>query len=118
MSKIGWLTCFFTATIGFDVESGNDFESFLFKSTIGYERQPQVADSNQNHWLQAAGTYSSKSVSKVLRLRIRDRGCRTGQGSQVFAELSGFNARDFGEHLAGDGLDFVVFEPRQAAQIK
>ena len=37
---------------------------------------------------------------------------------QIFAKLGWLYPRDFGQHLAGDGLNFVILQPGQAAQVK
>src|SRR5262249_53625880 len=44
-------------------------------------------------------------------------GAELPEVSEVFAKLSGFHAGDFGERFAGDGLNFVVPQPRQTTQV-
>src|SRR6266404_6273154 len=79
----------------------------------------RMADAHQNDRLQArrpqfVGNHLRKT-SDIVPETSRAKLAKVGE---VFAQLSGFDAGDFGKRFAGDSSEVVIFEPDQAAQIE
>jgi len=109
---------FFALAVGFHVESGDDFEAFLFEAFVGKKREAEVADTDENDRLQAGRAEQvGNHFAELLNVVTESASAELAEVSEVFAELSGFDAGGFGEGFAGDGADVVLFETLQATEI-
>jgi len=94
---------------GLDVERRNDLESLLFKSAIRKERQTEIADTDENHRLEAR---RAELVGNHLRQRgyliTETARAELAEVSEILSELGGFDARDFREGFARNSLNIVI----------
>ena len=109
---------FVAGAAGVGVEGGDDLKAFLFKAAIGEQGQTEVADADENDGLQSGGAeFFGDAAGEFGDVIAEAAGAEGAKAGQIFAELGGFYAGRLGQRLAGDGIEAVLFETGQAAQI-
>ncbi len=115
---MGWVIFLSRLRLGVNVERGDDFKAFLFKTAIGEQREAEIADADEHDRLQAFGAeLVGDHLRQLLDIVAEAARAELAEIGEVLAKLGGLDARDLGQRLAGDGADGVVLQPRQAAQI-
>src|SRR5436190_10606870 len=86
----------------FHVKGADNFETFLFETFIGKERETEIADADEDDGLKAGGAEQvGDHFAELLDIVTETAGAELAEVGQVFAELGGFDAGGFGESLAG-----------------
>ena len=77
-----------------------------------------MANPNENHRLEArSAEFVGDHPRKFEHVIAESSGPELAEVRQVLAQLRRLYSGAFGEHLAGNGLDVIVFESREAAQV-
>ncbi len=100
------------------IEGGDDLEAFLGKAVVGEEGGAEVAGADEDDGLERLiAEHVGDHATQRLDVVAEAAGAELSEVGEVLAELGGFDAGGAGQGLAGDGLDGVVPQALEAAEV-
>ena len=103
---------------GLEIERRDDFKAFLFKPAIRKQRATEIADADEHDGLE---TGRAEQVGdhrcELIHIVTQTARAELPEVGEVFPKLRGLHTCGGGERFAGDGIDAVLFQALQAAQI-
>jgi hypothetical protein len=112
------LDLFIALAIRLRIERCENFKAFFLEASIRKQRETEIAKADEDHGLKTGrAEFIRDTLGKFGDIVTQTARAERAKVSEVFAELRGFDSGNFRERIAGNGLDTLLFQWSEAAQV-